>query len=274
MRIFLSFILILLANVSYCQFENTDVGARPAGLNGAFTSLADNSLAIFYNPAGLSQMKDREVSFFYSPAPYGLTELSSAAVTYAEPTKYGTFGAAVKTYGYELYREINGLVSYGNNYKGKIYYGANLNIYHLAIQNYNSATAFGVDFGALAKLTDFLQWGFYAKNLTGSTIGQSKEKIAQVFRTGFTFKPRGDLNLILETEKDVKYAFSFRGAFEYSPVQFFQVRAGIGSEPTTFAAGAGFRYSIFQLDYGFQNNSDLGFTHQAALTINFGGLKK
>jgi len=274
LRIFLSFILILLANVSYCQFENTDVGARPAGLNGAFTSLADNSLAIFYNPAGLSQMKDREVSFFYSPAPYGLTELSSAAVTYAEPTKYGTFGAAVKTYGYELYREINGLVSYSNNYKGKIYYGANLNIYHLAIQNYNSATAFGVDFGALAKLTDFLQWGFYAKNLTGSTIGQSKEKIAQVFRTGFTFKPRGDLNLILETEKDVKYAFSFRGAFEYSPVQFFQVRAGIGSEPTTFAAGAGFRYSIFQLDYGFQNNSDLGFTHQAALTINFGGLKK
>ena len=274
MRIFLIFILITLANVSYSQFENIDIGARPAGMNGAFTSLADNSLAIFYNPAGLNQMKFREASFYYSPAPYGLTELSTAAVTYAEPTKIGTFGAGVRTYGYELYREINGLISYSNSYRGRIFYGANVNIYNLSIKNYNSATSFGVDIGALAKLTDFLQWGFFAKNLTGSTIGESKEKIAQVFRTGFAFTPRNDLAIMLETEKDVKYAFSFRAAFEYTPIKYFQVRAGVGSEPTSFSAGAGFKYNIFQIDYGIQNNPDLGFSHQVGLTINFGGLKK
>ncbi len=35
---------------SNAQFENTDIGARAIGLNGAFTSLSNNSLAVFYNP--------------------------------------------------------------------------------------------------------------------------------------------------------------------------------------------------------------------------------
>lgn len=242
-------------------------------MNGAFTSIADNSLAVFYNPAGLDQLSDREISFHYSPAPFGLTELSIASLSYAEPTKFGTFGAGIKTYGFELYREITGLVSYGNSFRDKIYYGLNLNFYHLNIKNYNSATSFGVDIGAMAYLTDFLKWGFFGKNLTGSKIGESKERIAQVYRTGFTIQPRNDLKFALETEKDVKYPFSFRAGFEYNIIEYIDIRAGIGSEPSNFSAGTGFSYGIFQIDYALQNHSDLGFTHQGALTINFGGLK-
>ena len=52
--------LLLCFKSSIAQFENSDIGARAAGLNGAFTSLSDNSLAIFYNPSGLGQMKYRE----------------------------------------------------------------------------------------------------------------------------------------------------------------------------------------------------------------------
>lgn len=264
--------MFLSVNVSIAQFENTDVGARSAALNGAFTSVADNSLAVFYNPAGLGQLTDREISFHYSPAPFGLTELSVASFSYTEPTKIGTFGAGVKTYGFDLYREITGLVSYGNSYRNKIYYGINLNFYHLNIKNYNSASSFGVDIGAMAYLTDFLKWGFFGKNLTGSKIGQSKDRIAQVFRTGFMVQPRTDLKFALETEKDVKYPFSFRAGFEYTIIEYIDVRAGVGSEPASFSAGAGFSYSLFQLDYALQNHSDLGFSHQASLTINFGGL--
>ncbi len=273
MKYFTYFILLLAVNVSNAQFENTDVGARASAMNGAFTSVSDNSLAVFYNPAGLGQISDREFSFHYSPAPYGLTELSLASFSYAEPTKIGTFGAGIKSYGFELYREITGQVSYGNSFRSKIYYGLNLNLYHLNIKNYNSASSFGVDIGVMAYLTGFLKWGFYGKNLTGSKIGISKERIAQVYRTGFTLQPRNDLIFALETEKDVKYPFSFRAGFEYNIIDYFDIRAGIGSQPTNFSAGAGFNYSLFSIDYAVQNHPDLGFSHQGALTINFGGLK-
>lgn len=268
------FLVIFLATfaTAHSQFENTDIGGRAAALNGAFTSLSDNSLAVFYNPSGLGQMKYREVSFYYSPAPFGLSELSTAAFTYAEPMSFGTLGAGVKTYGFDLYRETSFSVSYGNNYRGKIFYGANVNLYNLNIKNYNSATSFGFDIGAMAYLTKFLKWGFIGKNLTGSTIGTSKENIAQVYRTGFTIQPRSDISFILETEKDVKYPFSFRGGFEYAVMEFIDIRAGLSSEPATFSGGIGIYYSLFQLDYSFNNHPDLGFTHQGSLTINFGGL--
>jgi hypothetical protein len=189
-------------------------------LNGAFTSLSNNSSAIFYNPAGLGQIKYREFSAFYSPSPYGLSELKTGALSYAEPFSFGVFGLAAKTYGFELYKETNIILSYGNNFKGRIFYGLNVNYFNINIKNYNSASSFGLDVGSMAYINEYLRWGFFAKNLTGSTIGESKEKIAQVYRTGFTVQPRSDINFILEIEKDVKHPISVRAGLEYSFTRF------------------------------------------------------
>lgn len=266
-------ILILSAVNLKAQFENTDAGARPTALGGAFTSLSDNSFAIFYNPSGLGQMKYREFAAFYNPAPYGLTDLSTASISYAEPTDFGTIGAAFKTYGFELYRENNFILSYGNNYKDKIYYGANINVYNLHIQNYNNATAFGLDLGAMAYIAKFLQWGFFGKNITGAKIGESKEKIAQVYRTGFMYQPENYLRIIAEAEKDVKYPISIRGGIEYNVIDVLDLRFGAGSEPAVFSAGIGINYNMFSFDYAFTKSSDLGFTHLGTVSFNFGGLK-
>lgn len=275
-RIFRGLMVILIiftTKFSYAQFENIDMGARAVGLNGAFTSLSNNSLAIFYNPAGLGQLKYRDFSVFYNPAPFGLTELSSAAFTYAEPTKYGVFGSALRSYGFDLYKETGVMLSYGNGYKSRIFYGVNLNLYHLNIQNYGSATSYGIDVGAMAYINKYLRWGFFGKNLTGSTIGESKEKIAQVYRTGLNYKPLNEVNLLLEFEKDVKYPISVRAGFEYSLLDFVDLRAGVGNQPTTFSGGIGLNYGIFQLDYALYKSQDLGITHQGSLSVNFGGIK-
>ena len=271
-RLILAILILWAVNLS-AQFENTDVGARPTALGGAFTSLSDNSLAIFYNPAGLGQVKYREFSAFYSPAPFGLTDLSTASLSYSEPLNFGTIGAAFKTYGFELYRENNFILSYGNSYKNKIYYGANLNLYNLHIQNYNNATAFGIDIGAMAYIAKFLQWGFFGKNITGTKIGESKEKIAQVYRTGLTFQPENNIRIIGEIEKDIKYPISVRGGLEYSVIDFLDIRFGVGSQPTIFSAGIGLNYNLFSFDYAFTKSEDLGFTHLGTVSVNFGGIK-
>ena len=253
------------------KFENIDLGARAVALNGAFTSLSNNSLAVFYNPAGLGQMKYRDFSVFYSPAPFGLSDLSTAAFTFAEPLKYGVFGAALRSYGFDLYKETSVMLSYGNGYKNKLFYGLNLNLYHLNILNYGSASSFGVDVGAMAYINKYLRWGFFGKNITGSTIGESKEKIAQVYRTGLNYKPLNEVGLMLEIEKDVKYPVSVRAGFEYSLMDYVDLRAGVGNEPTSFTGGIGFNYKIFQLDYALYKSQDLGITHQGSITVNFGG---
>ena len=276
MKISLKIIIVLLLvsfRVNFAQFELIDVGAKPIALGGAFTSLANNSNAVYYNPAGLSQMPFREVSIFYSPAPFGLKELANGSVNFVEPTKFGAFGVSAKTYGFELYKEITVTASYSNNYKKKIYYGANVNFYNLKIQNYGSASTFGVDIGGLAYLTDFLRWGFAAFNLNRPMIGTQDDKLPQVYRTGISVQPRNELNFMLDVEKDTRYTTSVKAGIEYSLYDMIDLRAGIGTEPTKFSAGVGLYYSIFEIDYGFYNHQDLGLTHQGTITVNFGGEK-
>lgn len=276
MKISLKIIIVLLLvsfRVNFAQFELIDVGAKPIALGGAFTSLANNSNAVYYNPAGLSQMPFREVSIFYSPAPFGLKELANGSVNFVEPTKFGAFGLSAKTYGFELYKEITVTASYSNNYKKKIYYGANVNFYNLKIQNYGSASTFGVDIGGLAYLTDFLRWGFAAFNLNRPKIGTQDDKLPQVYRTGISVQPRNELNFMLDVEKDTRYTTSVKAGIEYSLYDMIDLRAGIGTEPTKFSAGVGLYYSIFEIDYGFYNHQDLGLTHQGTITVNFGGEK-
>jgi competence ComEA-like helix-hairpin-helix protein len=258
---------------SEAQFENLDIGAKAISLGGAFTSLSDNSSAIYYNPAGISQIPFREISVFYSPAPFGMKEMSNGALTYAEPTKFGTFGIAAKTYGFELYREFTATFNYANNFEKRIFYGLNLNYYHLKIQNYGSATTFGVDAGLLAYLTDYMRWGFSAMNVNRAKIGQSKEKLPQVYRTGLSVKLRKDLNVILDVEKDTRYNASVKTGVEFSLFDMADFRAGAGSEPTRFSAGVGLHYSYIEVDYAFYNHQDMGLTHQASITVNFGGTK-
>lgn len=266
-------LLILMIRNCPAQFENADLGARAVGLNGAITSLSDNSLSVFYNPSGLGQMKYREISIIYSPSQFGISEISTSALTYAEPLKFGTLGLAFRTFGFELYRENNVILSYGNKYKGKLFYGLNLNYYNLSIQNYNSASTFGIDLGALAYITNFLKWGFFAKNISGSKIGESKESLSRVYRTGITVKPGEDLSMILEIEKDVKYPVSFRAGIEYSINDHADIRSGIGTEPVSFSGGISLNYKMFQIEYAIYNHNDLGITNTGTITINFGGEK-
>ena len=43
-------------NCLYSAFENPSSGARPYGMGNAFCGLADDIQAIFYNPAGITQV--------------------------------------------------------------------------------------------------------------------------------------------------------------------------------------------------------------------------
>jgi len=95
--------LIFFENI-YCAFERINGGSRAEALGGAFTACADDYNSIFYNPAGLSELQDKEISFFYL-IPYGLKELGTKCFAFAVPFKNSGFGIVLQQMGTELYRE-------------------------------------------------------------------------------------------------------------------------------------------------------------------------
>ena len=48
------------------DFLTTGVGARALAMGGAFTALADDATASYWNPAGLTQLERREISLMHS----------------------------------------------------------------------------------------------------------------------------------------------------------------------------------------------------------------
>ena len=88
------------AGTSEFQYIETLVFARPAGIAGAYTSLAQGMDAIGYNPAGLSKLESRRA--VAGTVRYHFLDVTSGNVTYAFPGMGGdvsAFSVACINYG-------------------------------------------------------------------------------------------------------------------------------------------------------------------------------
>lgn len=74
------------------SFLNIGVGARGLGMGGAYTALADDANALYWNPAGLSKLEKREFTASHAEL-FESTRLDFLA--YAHPTSQGTFAAGL-----------------------------------------------------------------------------------------------------------------------------------------------------------------------------------
>ncbi len=71
------------------------VGARPLALGASYVALADDSLAVFWNPAGLAHLPSAEMSFTYQRDP---GEIMYGYLIYAQPLFFGqTIAVALGT---------------------------------------------------------------------------------------------------------------------------------------------------------------------------------
>ena len=55
------YLCLFLASNAHAAFEDVGVGARAPGMADAFVAVADDANALFYNPAGLGQLKDGQL---------------------------------------------------------------------------------------------------------------------------------------------------------------------------------------------------------------------
>lgn len=266
-RYILYFVPILLIANCYAQFNP---GAKQISLSNSDVALSNDVFAVFNNPAGLSQFNWREIGIYYSPAPFGLSELSNGYVAYAEPFTFGTVALGGMTYGFELYRESKITLGYSYNYENKFFAGLAVNYHSFSIQNYGSTSAFYLNLGGLAYITHQLRWGFAITNINRASIGNEDDQIPIIFSTGFSYELIKTLTINLAVEKDIRYKPSAQFGLDYNIIEYLALRVGFQNEPARYAAGIGINYSIISLDYAVFTHQDLGLTHQAGLIISFG----
>lgn len=266
-KVFTLYLLLILNSLIYPQYNP---GARQISMANSDAALANDVFSLFSNPAGLAQLNWREVGIYYSPAPFGLTELSNGYVAYNEPFNFGSISIGGMTYGFDLYRESKVVIGYAYNYENILFAGATVNYHTYSIQNYGSTSAFYFNVGGLVYILDELRWGFVVNNLNRASIADIDDQIPMVLSTGFSYDILQNFSLNFALEKDIRFNPSVQLGIEYDIIEYLSLRAGTSNDPSRFTAGVGINYSIFSLDYAFFTHQDLGLTHQAGIILAFG----
>lgn len=261
-------IVIILFQLSVESFSQYAPGAKQNGIANSDVALANDVFSIFTNPSALSNIKNREAGVYYSPAPFGLKELSNGAVAYSEPFSFGNLGVGITTYGFELYRENRILLAYSYNHSDEYFFGLAINLHTVSISKYGSDNAVYVNLGSLIYLTDQLRWGFSASNANRASWGNEKNQIPVVFQTGFSYDIIPEVSLNTAIEKELDQEITFKAGINYRLMEYISVRSGFNTFPSLYSGGLGIHYSIFQFDYAVHNHQELGFTHQFGLLIS------
>ncbi len=266
LKIFL--LVFIFASTAFAQ-EN--IGARPSALK-SYVAIANDVWAIFYNPAGIANLKDREISFSYIPSQFELKELSKKGLVYYEPSLPVKFGFGSEIFGFSLYKETIYKVSLARDFNF-FAFGVNINYNFISIKDYGSAGALSIDVGAVSKPVKFLKFGFMLRNLIAGKIGESKEKLPKGIEFGVAFLPYDNLIVSAGVDKEIYFRESFKYGVEYLLLDLVAIRFGLSNYPVQYSGGIGLKISKFQIDYSIDNHQYLGLTHQVTFSAKLGGSK-
>lgn len=276
------------------EFLNLSYGTRPSSLGETYVALANDSSAIFWNPAGLSLITWNELLASYNSwiqdikvgslsyaMPFGQTGsmglgimyLNSGSITKREETKEAVGSYDVKNIGLS--------VGYGSEFFQNISLGVSLKYLSEKIDS-ESGTGFAADFGGLymTQINDMpLNFGISLLNLGGNMGPGDKSDLPKKLKAGFSLKLFEE-KLTANTEVDYPLISDMTAGlgFEYMLSEIFVLRLGYklfrddltGIEPLTFGFGVVYsQKQDFIFDYAFSNVGDLGYSNKASAGVRF-----
>ena len=279
-------------------------GARAIGLGQAFTAMADDPTAVFWNPAGLEFINQQSATFFHSTLFEGV---QYDFLGFAYPTlDLGTFGIGIGRLGvdgikeYDQEGQTNGNVFSNNEYQLFFSYAKKLPWFNITpgitvrwIRTGFTGLNFegdlidsgvGADFGLMYRpgwigsaIVQDWSFGLSLRNLFAPQLKPGDDIDPYPFTTKLgvmkkiRFGNAGGLNVLLDLDHSQNRSLKFHFGSEYLYQDLARIRVGYNGAAMAFGVGA--KYSMFEIDYGYgqMEFSDVfSATHRISVTVNFG----
>lgn len=273
-------------------FLRIPINARANGMGSAFTGIAQGPSATWWNPAGLSAVREIQFIGMYTAMSMDRNHNYTGVASPLPWKNSGVIGFSWLQFGVSDIdgRDFRGQqtgkfndnemafsLSYAYPILPFLSAGITGNYLHHSLAGF-SASGFGFDIGVIGHLNEKLYVGLNLKNIIGSlkwnTNSNLKESLPLVGRFGLGYKcPFMPLNAALDVERiEFDDQFRFYGGAEYWIFRdIFALRAGYASDH--FNAGASFGWQTqkidFRIDYAFINDAlDEGATNQFAIVLD------
>jgi hypothetical protein len=262
--------------------------ARVSGLGGAFTGLADDENAVFYNPAGLAYMNQGIVALNHTIW-FEDIKIENLFSSYNISRKFGVGAGITHMWMPEIQgRDADGNLTLPFNVSSSIFtaafayqitHGFNIGIaakYFMDNLGDYSASGAGFDMGLHLKtsLPGFYT-GLVVQNIGADiTYHKEKQKIPLTIRLGAVYRIFSpDFNILADVVKSIDSDPYLHVGLEYIHQDQFSVRFGnqsVWNELLVPSLGIG--YSLknqYHLNYTFTVFSVLGATHRLGFSFNF-----
>lgn len=273
MRNILTSLLLTLSTALLAGGDHYLIGARFAGIGGTGLTLTD-LWSIRMNPAGIAKLERPTAGLFYQQH-FLSEEVASQALAVAIPLGSGVLGIGADRFGYSLYNETRGSVTYAMSFGDGLRAGIQMDYLGVRLgENYGSTGALVAELGLQARITEALWIGAHLYNPTRAMLGTSveggvpvDERIPTLLRAGFTYSFSNKLLVNLEAEKDIDMPERIRAGVEYNPNDVLYLRTGISTAPTGSHFGVGVHLERIDIDMAVAVRSQLGPTPM--LNINY-----
>ncbi len=272
------------------NFLKIGIGAKAGGMGGAFVGLADDPSAVYWNPAGLSQLGSPQVMFVHNQ---WAQDIRYEYLGYALPVDARNTVALGLTYlhmGEILgYDENDKPTSFFSAYDAAVLLGYSRKVSsHLSLGwtakaileklEDEKAQAAALDMGLFYDTYRF-SVGVSLRNLgTKLKFIEKEHPLPTDLKLGIAFKALNN-SLLLSTDVDFFTDGSprFQQGIEYNLQNVLFVRSGVqyrakskSSESSTSPAiGGGVRICKFQFDYTYSSVRPLGNLHNFSLIYTF-----
>lgn len=278
-KILIISLILIQSALLLAVFDDYQPSARARGMGNAYTAVADDANALFYNPAGLSNTHYGINVGFANLYNQDYSELKTAAVGIQLPKKLGTIAIGTRMmdvdfedfsllseqtfsigHGITLLKDVHSEISLG--YAG--------NFYNLSMDGEKDDSAIGIDLGVQALLHGRTKFGFAVTNINKAKMGHENQiDLPNKLAIGISYQPYDRVITSVELKKDFAHETEFMGGVEARILEPLALRFGVHQNPATYNAGASFYVENMQVDYTYTHHSVLEGTHYFSLGYNF-----
>lgn len=280
-------------------FMQWGAGGRSLGMGRAYIAISDDASATYWNPAGLTQLNQKELMGLQATL---FEDTSFSFFAYAHPTKkYGTWGLSLtrlQSSGFEKVKvtfdptsspdnpdvlSIEKLgdftvsqqaltVAYGKQVTNKISMGFSLNKIDNTVDTF-SQSFMGINASALMKLRDNYRVGLGIRNAVTQAPVDSDDRLPLIIRIGNAYSLLNERILLSADINQSAYDGSgWNVGAEYKATQKIALRLGLENRAGDIAettAGIGLGLKRMKLDMAI-GLTELGLSQRFSLSWKFG----
>ncbi len=255
------FFLLFLNSAAAAQYSLHT--GQSAGMGGVSTAFQDVN-SIFSNQAGLAFLEGFS-AIAHAERRFGLAELQTVALGVGLPTRSGTFGLGIQSFGFEAFRQQKVGLSYARLFAKNFSVGAQFNYLAMRVEEYGHRGAITFEAGMQAIVGKRLVVGTHIFSPV-PVEWADKEILPTVFKIGLAWQPNDKSSLVFEVEKDLNFDLRLKGGFEYQIARPIWLRVGFGTNPSTFHTGLGIGFhSKAKVDVAGAYHPALGYSPSASI---------